>query len=167
MKLVGMHASIGSKASGNMQAFMFFCEDHCWLFVIINQCQKQLPCLKQLYVCVCIYIYVAGFGMCFFVIYQKLRYNTFQVVIWKLWYYSLYETIFVQTRLCGSLFIVTTDCVQVDFSNIDCMEVVIVEWLLGYAQVTVWNIICSNQIIWKFIYYYYKLCSSRFFQYSV
>ena len=114
-----------------------------------------------------IYIYVAGFGMCFFVIYQKLRYNTLQVVIWKLWYYSLYGTIFVQTRLYESLFIATTDCVKVDFSNIDCMEVVIVEWLLGYAQVTVWNIICSNQIIWKFNYCYYRLCQSRFFQYNV
>ena len=41
-----------------------------------------------------------------------------EVVIWKLWYYSLYGTIVVQTRLYGSLFIATTDYVQVDFSNI-------------------------------------------------
>ena len=144
-----------------------FCEDHCWLFVIINQCKKQSPCFEQLYVCVCVYIYVASLRMCFFVIYQKLRYNTLQIVIWKLWYYSLYRTIFVQTRLYESLFIATTDCVQVDFSNIDCMEAVIVEWLLWYAQVIIWNIICPNQIIQKFIYCYYKLCQSRFFQYSV
>ena len=85
-----------------------------------------------MYVCMCIcvymcvYIYVVGLRMCFFVI--KVQYTP--VVIWKLWYYSLYETIFVQIRLYESLFIATTDCVQVDFSNIDCMEVVIVEWLL-------------------------------------
>ena len=30
----------------------------------------------------------------------------------------MYGTIFVQTRLYESLFIATTDCVQVDFSNI-------------------------------------------------
>ena len=120
MKLVGTHTNIRSKASGNMWAFLFFYESHCWLFVIINQCKKQSPCFEQFYVCVymCIYIYVIGLGMCFFVIYQKLSYNTLQVVIWKLWYYSLYGTIFVQTRLDGSLFIATTDCVQVDFSNI-------------------------------------------------
>ena len=71
-------------------------------------------------------------------------------IIWKLWYYgmevvvfiqfslygtlfvqnSLYGTLFVQTRLYGSLFIVATYCVQVDFSNTEYMEVVIVEWLL-------------------------------------
>ena len=167
MKLVGSNASIESKASGNMQTFLFFCEDHYWLFVIINQCKKQSPCFEQLYVCVCVYIYVASLRMCFFVIYQKLRYNTLQIVIWKLWYYSLYRTIFVQTRLYESLFIATTDCVQVNFSNIDCMEAVIVEWLLWYAQVIIWNIICPNQIIQKFIYCYYKLCSSRFFQYRL
>ena len=114
-------------------------------------------------VCVCVYIYVAGLGMCFFVINVQCT----PVVIWKLWYYGLYGTIFVQTRLYESLFIATTNCVQVDFSNIDCMEVVIVEWLLWYAQVTVWNIICPNQIIWKFIYCYYRLCPSIFFQYNV
>ena len=72
-----------------------------------------------IYVCVCIYIYiyVAGLGMCFFVI--KVQYTP--VVKWKLWYYSLYETIFVQIRLYESLFIATIDCIQVDFSNIDCM----------------------------------------------
>ena len=129
MKLVGTNASIESKASGNMWAYsQFFCEDHCWLFVIINQCKKQSPCFEQLYacvymcMCVCvyiyIYIYVASLRMCFFVIYQKLRYNTLQIVIWKLWYYSLYRTIFVQTRLYESLFIATTDCVQVYFFNI-------------------------------------------------
>ena len=94
-------------------------------------------------------------------------------IIWKLWYYgmevvafiqlSLYGTLFVQMRLYGSLFISATDCVQVNFSNTECMEVIIVEWLLWYAQVTVWNIICPNQIIWKFIYCYYKLCPSRYF----
>ena len=152
MKLVGTHASIGSKVSGNMWAFLFFCEDHCWLFVIINQCKNNhLVLSNYMYVYICIYIYiyiyVAGLGMCFFVIYQKFRYNTLQVVIWKLWYYNLYGIIFVQTRLYGSLFIATTDCVKVDFSNIDCMEVVIMEWLLWYAQVTVWNIICPHQII--------------------
>ena len=67
--------------------------------------------------------------MWFFVI--KVQYIS--VVIWKLWYYSLYGTIFVQTRLYGSLFIATTDYIKVDFSNIDCMEVVIVECLLWYA----------------------------------
>ena len=35
-----------------------------------------------------------------------------------MWYYSLYGTIFVQTRLYESLFIATTNCVQVYFSNI-------------------------------------------------
>ena len=52
------------------------------------------------YICVCvyIYIYVVGLGMCFFVI--KVQYTP--VVIWKLWYYSLYGTIFVQTRLYES-----------------------------------------------------------------
>ena len=74
---------------------------------------------------------------------------------------SLYGTLFVQTKLYGSLFIAATDCVQVDFSNIECMEVVVMEWLLWYAQVTLWNIICQNQIIWKFIYCYYRLCPSR------
>ena len=108
-------------------------------------------------------------------------------IIWKLWYYgmevvvfiqfSLYGTLFVQNSLHGRLFvqillywsfiIAATDCVQVDFSNIDRMKIVIVKWLLWYVQVTVWNIICPNQIIWKFIYYYYRLCSSRFFQYRV
>ena len=80
------------------------------------------------YICVCvyIYIYIIGLGMCFFVI--KVQYTP--VVIWKLWYYSLYGIIFVQIRLYESLFIATTNCVQVDFSNIDCMEVVIVEWFL-------------------------------------
>ena len=80
------------------------------------------------YICVCvyIYIYVAGLGICFFVI--NVQYTL--VVIWKLWYYSLYGTIFVQIRLYESLFIATINCVQVDFSNIDCMEVVIVEWFL-------------------------------------
>ena len=130
----GCACQLGSKASGKMWAFLFFCEDHYWLFVIINQCKKQSPYFEQLYVCVyvCIYIYVASLGMCFFVI--KVQYTL--VVIWKLWYYSLYGTIFVQIRLYESLFIATTDCVQIDFSNIDCMEVVIVEWLLQYAQVT-------------------------------
>ena len=85
----------------------------------------------RVYKYIYIYIYVAGLRMCFFVI--KVQYTP--IVIWKLWYYSLYGTIFVQTRLYESLFIATTDCVQVDFSNIDCMEVVIVEWLLWYAQV--------------------------------
>ena len=47
----------------------------------------------------------------------------------------MHGTIFVQIRLYESLFIATTDYVQVDFSNIDCMEVVIVKWLLWYAQV--------------------------------
>ena len=81
-----------------------------------------------MYICVCIYIYiyVASLGMWFFVI--KVQYIS--VVIWKLWYYSLYGTIFVQIRLYESLFIATINCVQVDFSNIDCMEVAIVEWLL-------------------------------------
>ena len=59
-----------------------------------------------------------------------------EVIIWKLWYYSFYGTIVVQTRLYGSLFIAITDYVQVDISNIDCMKVVIVEWLLWYAQNT-------------------------------
>ena len=72
------------------------------------------------YIYVYIYIYVASLGMCFFVI--KVQYTL--VVIWKLWYYSLYGTIFVQIRLYESLFITTTNCVQVDFSNIDCMEVI-------------------------------------------
>ena len=91
------------------------------------------------YICVCVYIYiyiyvcVAGLRMCFFVI--KVQYTP--VDIQKLWYYSLYGTIFVQTRLYESLFIDTTDCIKVDFSSIYCMEVVIVEWLLWYAQVTV------------------------------
>ena len=89
---------------------------------------EQSPYFEQLYVCVYIYIYiyVTGLVMCFFII--KVQYTP--VVIWKLWYYNLYGTIFVQIRLYESLFIATTDCVQVDFSNIDCMEVVIVEWLL-------------------------------------
>ena len=66
-------------------------------------------------------------------------------IIWKLWYYgmevvvfiqfSLYGSLFVQIRLYGSLFIAATNCVQVDFSNTECIEVVIVEWLLWYAQV--------------------------------
>ena len=106
----GCACQLGSKASGNMWAFLVFCEDHCWLFVIINQCKKQSPCFEQLYacvymcMCVCvyiyiyIYIYVVGLGMCFFVI--KVQYTP--VVIWKLWYYSLYGTIFVQTRLYES-----------------------------------------------------------------
>ena len=119
------------------------------------------------YICVCvyiyIYIYVAGLGMCFFVI--KVQYTP--VVIWKMWYYNLYGTIFVHIRLYESLFIATTNCVQVYFSNMDCMEGAIVKWLLWYTQVTIWNIICLNQIIWKFIYYYYRLCLSIFFQYSV
>ena len=71
-------------------------------------------------------------------------------IIWKLWYdgmevvvfiqfslygtlfiqNSLYGTLFVQIRLYGSFIIVATDCVQVDFSNTECMEVVIVKWLL-------------------------------------
>ena len=175
--------ALGVKLVGTCGSFFFFfCEDHCWFFVIINQCKKQSLGFGKLYVCVCIYIYVASLGMCFIVIYQKLRYNTLQVVIWKLWYYSLYGTIFFQTRLYGSLFITTTDYVQVDFfqyrlygccycgmivmvcaSNfmeyyfskpdymkfyllllqivskqifpIQCMKVVIVEWLLWYAQV--------------------------------
>ena len=75
------------------------------------------------HICVYIYRYIVGLGMCFFVI--KVQYTS--VVIWKLWYYSLYGTIFVQIRLYESLFIATTDCVQVNFSNIDCMEVIIVE----------------------------------------
>ena len=79
-----------------------------------------------MYICVYIYIYVAGLGMCFFVI--EVYYTP--VVIWKLWYYSLYGTIFVQIRLYESLFIATIDCIQVDFSNIDYTEVVIVEWFL-------------------------------------
>ena len=91
--------------------------------------------------------------MCFFVI--KVQYTP--VVIWKMWYYNLYGTIFVHIRLYESLFITTADCVQVDFSNMDCMEVVIMKWLLWYAQVIVWNIICLNQI----------MCPSIFFQYSV
>ena len=37
-------------------------------------------------VCMCVYIYVASIGMCFFVI--KVQYTP--IVIWKLWYYSLY-----------------------------------------------------------------------------
>ena len=67
MKLMGTHASIGSKASGNMWAFLFFCEDYCWPFVIINY--------MYVYRCVCvyIYIYVVGLGMCFFVI--KVQYT--------------------------------------------------------------------------------------------
>ena len=73
-----------------------------------------------------IYIYVASLGMWFFVI--KVQY--IPVVIWKLWYYSLYGTIFVQIRLYESLFIASTNCVQIDLSNIDCMKVVIVEWFL-------------------------------------
>ena len=64
------------------------------------------------------------------------------------------QTIFVQIRLYESLFIASTNCVQVDLSNIDCMEVVIVEWFLEYAQVTVWNIICLNQISVFFQVYY-------------
>ena len=76
-----------------------------------------------IYVYINIYIYVAGLRMCFFVI--KVQYTP--VVIWKLCYYSLYGTIFVQIRLYESLFIATTDSVQIDFSNIDCMEVIIVE----------------------------------------
>ena len=34
------------------------------------------------------------------------------------------------------------------------MKVVIVEWFLQYAQVTVWNIICLNQISVFFQVYY-------------
>ena len=79
-----------------------------------------------IYMYIYIYIYVASLGMCFFVI--KVQYTL--VVIWKLWYYSLYGTIFVQIRLYESLFVATTNCVQVEFSNIDCMKVVIVEWFL-------------------------------------
>ena len=117
-----------------------------------------------IYVYIYIYIYICSWPWnVLFVI--KVQYTP--VVIWKLWYYSLYGPIFVQTRLYESLFITTIDCVQVDFSNIDCMEVVIVEWLLWYAQLTALNIIYPNQIIWKFIYYYYRLCPSIFFQYSV
>ena len=57
MKLVGAHASLGVAASGNMWAFLFFCECHYWLFVIINWCKKQSPYFEQLYVCVYVYIY--------------------------------------------------------------------------------------------------------------
>ena len=63
----------------------------------------------------CIYIYVASLGMCFFVI--KVQYT---VVVIK-----------VQSPYFEQLFIASTNCVQLDLSNIDWMEVVIiVEWFL-------------------------------------
>ena len=65
--------------------------------------------------CIYIYIYVASLGMCFFVI--KVQYT---LVVIK-----------VQSPYFEQLFIASTNCVQVDLSNIDCMEVVIiVEWFL-------------------------------------
>ena len=154
MKLVGTHASIGSKGRGRRTCgpvASVFCEDYYWIFVIINQCKKQSPCFEQLYVCmyIYIYIYVTNLGMYFFVIYQKLRYNTLQVVImvrnfvvlygncgiiWKLWYYGMEVVVFIQFSLYGTLFV----------QNI-C------------PKQFVRNIICPNQIIWKFIYCYYRL----------
>ena len=66
-------------------------------------------------VCVYIYIYVVGLGMCFFVI--KVQYT---LVVIK-----------VQSPYFEQLFIASTNCVQLDLSNIDWMEVVIiVEWFL-------------------------------------
>ena len=124
MKLLGTHASIRSKASGNMWAYsQFFCEDHCWLFVIINQCKKQSPCFEQFYVCVymCIYIYICNWP-------------------WNVLFCNLLEVKLQYTPSCY-------------------MEVVVLQF--------VWNNICPNQIIWKFIYCYYRLCPSRFFQYRL
>ena len=119
MKLISTHANLDQWEHVSL---FVFCEDHYWLFVIINQCKKQSPCFEQLYVCVymCIYIYVyiyvASLGMCFFVI--KVQYTPGRY-----------------------------------------MEVVVLQF--------VWNNSCPNQIIWKFIYCYYRLCPSRFFQYRL
>ena len=113
--------------------------------------------------CVCVYIYSWPWNVLFCNLLEvKVQYILgcyyglkFCGIIWKLWYYgmelvvfiqfrlygtlfvqnSLYGTLFVQTRLYGSLYIAATDCVQVDFSNTECMKVVTVEWLLWYAQV--------------------------------
>ena len=65
--------------------------------------------------------------------YEILWYYGMEVVVFI--QFSLYGTLFGQTRLYGSLFVVATDCIEVDFSNTECMEVVFVEWLLWYAQV--------------------------------
>ena len=121
MKLVGTHASIRSKVSGNIWAFLFFCENHCWLLVIINQCKKQSPYFEQLYVCVYMYIYICSWP-------------------WNVLFCNLLE-------------------VKVQYTPSCYMEVVVLQF--------VWNNSCPNQIIWKFIYCYYRLCPSRFFQYSV
>ena len=120
MKLMGTHVSIGSKVSGNMWVFFFFfCEDHCWFFVIINQCKKQSLCFEKLYVCVCIYICSQS---------------------WNVLFCNLLE-------------------VKVQYTPSCYMEVVVLQF--------VWNNIFPNQIIWKFIYYYYRLCPSRFFSIQI
>ena len=57
-------------------------------------------------------------------------YNTLQLLYESCGITICIQTIFVQIRLYESLFIASTNRVQVDLSNIDCMEVVIVEWFL-------------------------------------
>ena len=116
MKLMGTHVSIGSKVSGNMWAFLFFCEDHCWLFVIINQCKNNYLVLSNY-----MYVYICSWPR--------------------------------NVLFCNLLE------VQVQYTPSCYMEVVVLQF--------VWNNICPNQIIWKFIYCYYRLCPSRFFQYNV
>ncbi|KAK9991574.1 hypothetical protein SO802_026559 [Lithocarpus litseifolius] len=49
-----------------------------------------------------------------------------QVTVWN---------IICSNQIIWNLFIAATNCVQVDFFSTECMEVVIVEWLLWYAQV--------------------------------
>ena len=49
--------------------------------------------------------------------------------------------------------------VKVQYTPSCYMEVVVLQF--------VWNNICPNQIIKKFIYCYYRLCQSRFFQYRL
>ena len=57
-------------------------------------------------------------------------YNTLQLLYESCGITICIQTIFVQIRLYESLFIASTNRVQVDLSNIDYMEVVIVEWFL-------------------------------------
>ena len=78
----GCACQLGSKASRNMWVFLFFCEGHYWLFVIINQCKKQSPYFEQLYVCayVCIYICSQPWNV-FFCNYGTIHYNCYMEVV--------------------------------------------------------------------------------------
>ena len=116
--------ALGVKLVGTMWAFLFFCEDHCWLFVIINQCKNNHLVLSNymyVYICIYIYIYICSWP-------------------WNVLFCNLLE-------------------VQVQYTPSCYMEVVVLQF--------VWNNICPNQIIWKFIYCYYRLCQNRFFQYRL